>query len=157
MIAIMCSLCPSPFSGEFCCKLRGLTNWSLTRSDADFHPQYISSPRMWVLSGVMASDRPRLDMETLERVAPLIRNVAHPMRLSILDYLQHEGEARTVSEIMEATGGTQAVISQHLRVLKDQQVLFFRRQGNYVLYGLADQSVLMILDCIRQHLGKRDR
>jgi len=103
----------------------------------------------------MASNRPRLDLETLERVAPLIRNVAHPMRLYILDYLRHEGEARTVTEITEATGGTQAVVSQHLRVLKDQRVLFSKRQGNYVLYCLADRSVLMILDCIRQHAGKQ--
>ena len=35
--------------------------------------------------------RPLIDMETLERVTPIIRNVAHPLRLRILDYLDHAG------------------------------------------------------------------
>ena len=99
---------------------------------------------------------PRLiSMDTLERVAPIIRNVAHPLRLRILDYLQSEGEPKTVGEIIEATGGGQAVVSQHLRVLRDQGVVSARREGSYVLYALLDDSVLLILDCIRKHTSTR--
>jgi DNA-binding transcriptional ArsR family regulator len=93
-------------------------------------------------------------METLERVAPIIRNVAHPLRLRILDYLRSEEEARTVSEIMEAADVGQSVVSQHLRVLRDQGVVSSRREGNYVLYELADKNMLLLLDCIRKHAGK---
>jgi ArsR family transcriptional regulator len=92
-----------------------------------------------------------IDMETLERVAPIIRNAAHPIRLRILDYLQQEGEPRTVTQIIEAAGAGQAVVSQQLRILKDQQVLSARREGNFMLYGIANHSVLMLLDCIRCH------
>ena len=97
---------------------------------------------------------PLIDMETLERVAPIIRNVAHPLRLRILDYLRYEGEARTVSDIMEASDGGQAVVSQHLRVLRDQGVVSSRREGNYVLYEIADENMFLLLDCIRKHAGK---
>src|SRR5690242_760938 len=90
-----------------------------------------------------------IDMETLERVAPIIRNAAHPLRLRIIDYLQSEGEARTVTQIMEAAGAEQSVISQQLRILKDQGILSARREGNYVLYDIADRSVLFLLECIR--------
>jgi len=92
-----------------------------------------------------------IDMETLERVAPIIRNVAHPLRLRILDYLNREGEPRSVSDIMEAAGAGQAIVSQQLRILKDQGVLSARREGNYVLYAIADRSVLLLLDCIHHH------
>ena len=95
--------------------------------------------------------RPLIDMETLERVTPIIRNVAHPLRLRILDYLDHAGEPRTVTEITKAAGASQAIVSQQLRILKDTGVLTAKREGNFVLYGLADRSVLLLLDCIRTH------
>ena len=90
-----------------------------------------------------------ISMETLERVAPIIRNVAHPMRLRILDYLDQQGEPRSVSDIMEAAEAGQAIVSQQLRILKDQDVLTAKREGNFVLYAIADRSVLLLLDCIR--------
>ena len=102
----------------------------------------------------MPTKKPLIDMETLEHVAPVIRNVAHPVRLRILDYLRFEDEAKTVSDIMEAAGEGQAVVSQHLRVLRDQGVVSARREGNYVLYELADQNMILLLDCIRRHVGK---
>ena len=92
-----------------------------------------------------------IDMETLERVAPIIRNAAHPLRLRILDYLRLEGEPRTVSKIVEAAGCGQALASQQLRILKDSGILTARRDGNYIYYGIADPSVLFLLDCIRSH------
>ena len=95
--------------------------------------------------------RPLIDMETLERVTPIIRNVAHPLRLRILDYLDHAGEPRTVTEITKAAGASQAIVSQQLRILKDTGVLTAKREGNFVLYDLADRSVLLLLDCIRTH------
>jgi len=100
---------------------------------------------------IKAGKNPLIDMETLERVAPILRNVAHPLRLRILDYLNHAGEPRNVTEITEAAGASQAIVSQQLRILKDQGVLTARREGNFVLYDLADRSVLLLLDCIRHH------
>ena len=94
-------------------------------------------------------------MDTLERVAPIIRNIAHPLRLRILDFLQSEGEPRTVSQIIAVTGGEQAVVSQHLRVLRDQGVVSAKRAGSYMLYAILDESVLLVLDCIRNHTSAR--
>ena len=90
-------------------------------------------------------------METLERVAPIIRSAAHPIRLRVLDFLRQQGRPCTVTEITEAAGASQAVASQQLRILKDQGVLSARRDGNYIFYSIADRSVLLLLDCIRQH------
>ncbi len=92
-----------------------------------------------------------IDMETLERVAPIIRNAAHPLRLRVLDYLRQQGQPCTVTQITEAAGASQAIVSQQLRILKDQGVLSARREGNHVLYTVSDRSVLLLLDCIRQH------
>jgi ArsR family transcriptional regulator len=97
-----------------------------------------------------------IDMETLERVAPIIRNAAHPIRLRILDFLRSKGRPCTVTEITAASGGAgQAIVSQQLRILKDQRILSAKREGTYVLYDLADRSVLHLLDCIRVHQTPR--
>ncbi len=90
-----------------------------------------------------------ISMESLKRVAPIIRNVAHPMRLRIVDYLNQQGKPCSVSDIMEATEAGQAVVSQQLRILKDQGVLKAKREGNFVLYDISDRSVLLLLECIR--------
>ena len=92
-----------------------------------------------------------IDMETLERVAPIIRNAAHPIRLRILDFLRQQGQPCTVTQITKAAGAAQAIVSQQLRILKDQGVLSARRGGNYIFYDITDRSVLLLLDCIRQH------
>jgi len=52
---------------------------------------------------------------------------------------------------MDAAEAGQAIVSQQLRILKDQGVLAARREGNFVLYSIADRSVLLLLQCIRHH------
>ena len=90
---------------------------------------------------------------TLERVVPMIRVAAHPLRLRILDFLDHAGEPKTVGEIVAACGDDvpQAVVSQQLRLLKDQDVLAYERDGTHVYYAIRERSVLHLLECIRQH------
>ena len=51
-------------------------------------------------------------MKILEQVTPIIRIVAHLLRLHILDYLEQTGEAWNVLEITEAAGASQAIVSQ---------------------------------------------
>jgi ArsR family transcriptional regulator len=92
-----------------------------------------------------------IDMETIERIAPIIRSAAHPLRLRILDFLRLAGTPRSVTEIVNAGGASQASVSQQLRILKDQGILSARRSGSHVLYSVANKSVLLLLDCIRQH------
>jgi ArsR family transcriptional regulator len=55
---------------------------------------------------------------------------------------------------MEAAGTSQAIVSQQLRILKDQRVLSAKRTGNYVFYTIQDRSVLLLLNCIRIHQAK---
>lgn len=92
-----------------------------------------------------------IPMEKLERIAPVIRSVAHPLRLRIIDYLDQQGEPCNVTDITEAAGAEQAMVSQQLRILKDQRVVSCRRDGNHVLYAIANPNVLLLLDCIDRH------
>ena len=106
------------------------------------------------MSATTERENQLLPMNLLEQVVPMIRAAAHPLRIRILDYLDQGEEPRTVSQITEACGTGQAFVSQQLRILKDQGVLSCQRQGNRVLYAIADPSILHLVHCIRSHQGE---
>lgn len=84
----------------------------------------------------------------VERVASRLQAIGSPIRLKIVCILG-EGEL-SVLEIAAHLGTTQPNISQHLRILSDRGILVFRRDGNRILYSVADDEVLMLLSMIRE-------
>lgn len=57
-----------------------------------------------------------------------------------------------VYHICEITGGKQSAISQHLRKLKDNNIVKSRKEGNLVLYSLADIHVSEIINLTIEHI-----
>jgi DNA-binding transcriptional ArsR family regulator len=98
-----------------------------------------------------------MDKELARHAADILKAVAHPLRLQIVDILQ-DGE-KSVGEIMEATGEKQAITSQQLTLMKDKGVLASRRDGAKVYYRIQNQNVIRVLDCVYDHCeaGKRKR
>ncbi|MCU0588727.1 MAG: metalloregulator ArsR/SmtB family transcription factor [Syntrophobacteraceae bacterium] len=92
-----------------------------------------------------------LEADFLEKAADVLRTVAHPVRLQIIDFLE-EGE-RTVTEICEHLGAQQPYTSQQLALLKAKGILGARRSGNQVLYSITHAGVLKIIQCVRQQAG----
>ena len=92
-----------------------------------------------------------LDMNALEKIAPMIRTLSHPLRLRILDFLETTGKPQRVTEIVEASEGVQqAIVSQQLKILRESGILSASRRGNCVYYSINDCKSLFFLDCIRQ-------
>ncbi len=77
----------------------------------------------------------RFDIDFLESSTELLRAMAHPIRLAIIDLLK-EGTKLSVTEIHESLDIEQAVASHHLRILKDKNVLNSRRKGKNTFYSL---------------------
>lgn len=78
--------------------------------------------------------------ELLIVMAEKFQMLSDPTRLAILRTLMLEGE-RTVGQVVEATGGTQANISKHLKLLATAGLLARRKEGLNVLYRLDDPVV----------------
>jgi len=84
----------------------------------------------------MSTQRPaRLDPEWFELEAEMMRVMANPKRLMILETLK--GGRRTVTEISEALGMSLQNASQHLRVMRAQRIVKAERRGQTVRYGLT--------------------
>lgn len=84
----------------------------------------------------------------LARASRVIRVVGHPLRLRLLELL--EGDERNVTDLVQATGLTQATVSQHLKILRAEGVVGDRREGPRVFYRITEPKVSRILDCIRE-------
>lgn len=91
----------------------------------------------------------------VEAGAALLRALASPLRLAIVLELQHE--ARCVHELVEALGASQPLISQHLRTLREAQVIAGTRRGREIEYRLADDHILHVVqDAIAHAVEPRD-
>lgn len=71
--------------------------------------------------------------------ARIVRILAHPKRLEIVDVLR--GGERTVKEIAEATRLAQTSASHHLAALRQGGIVEVRREGSFVHYRLADAAI----------------
>jgi ArsR family transcriptional regulator len=83
----------------------------------------------------------------LQRAAEIIKLLGHPERLKIVEVLE-EGEA-TVTDIQEALGLPQAIVSQHLAKMRGADIVTARRDGVHVYYRIKEAKVPHILRCIR--------
>lgn len=90
-----------------------------------------------------------MDKELAIHAAEVLKAVAHPLRLLIVETLE-EGE-KSVGQIVEAVGEKQAITSQQLNMMKDKGVLASRRDGAKVYYRIANPNVIRVLNCVYDH------
>ena len=81
-------------------------------------------------------------------LARLVKAMANPHRLEIIDLLAQA--ERSVEEIASETGLSIANTSQHLQVLKQSNLVKIKRNGNFILYRLADENVYKSLRDLRE-------
>lgn len=65
-------------------------------------------------------------------LARFLKTLSEPARLAVV--LALTNECRPVSEVVEATGLPQPLVSHHLRILRDAGVARAERRGAFVYY-----------------------
>lgn len=96
-----------------------------------------------------------MDFESAQRVAEVLKAVAHPVRLQIVAAL--EDKALCVADIMAIVGGKQAITSQQLNMMRTKGVLEARRDGNRVFYSIANPNVIKLLHCMYDHCDQTQK
>jgi rhodanese-related sulfurtransferase/predicted transcriptional regulator len=81
-------------------------------------------------------------------LAKLMKALANPARLEIIEMLS-QGE-KSVEGVVEATNLTVANASQHLQVLKNNNIVKSRKEGHYVYYSLINSDFVALY----QHITK---
>ena len=86
-------------------------------------------------------------MRGYRSAANVLKGLAHPARLAILQVLRDEGES-CVCHLEHALDQRQAYISQQLARLRQAGLVHDRREGLNVYYALSDAAIGGLLDLV---------
>ena len=85
--------------------------------------------------------------EKVEAVSALLKSISHPLRLRILCLLQ-DGEM-SVGEILDEVLTSNANVSQHLAILRNQGIIETRKEANFIYNRIADQRVIRLMETMQ--------
>jgi ArsR family transcriptional regulator len=91
-----------------------------------------------------------LSDKELTGVARHFKLLGEPMRLKILQAVCRK--PLTVTEIVAATGATQANISKHLSLLASAGILTREKNGQCVYYGMKDPLTLKLCQLVHSQM-----
>jgi ArsR family transcriptional regulator len=108
-----------------------------------------------MLAVMKAKNQPcpqNLSIADLARMAKVLKLLAHPYRLKIVDILDTE-DTVPVHALMERLGLPQAAVSNHLQKMLRADLVTCQRRGKEVWYSVGDRRSLTILNCMRAKKG----
>lgn len=85
-------------------------------------------------------------LEHYEARARIMKAMAHPSRLMMVDALSH-GE-RCVCDLTELVGHDMSTVSKHLSLLKNAGIVEDERRGKQIYYRLKVPCVLNFFHCM---------
>lgn len=85
----------------------------------------------------------------------LLKTIAHPTRLAVLDILR-DGE-QCVCHMEAMLGVRQAYISQQLMILREAGLVEVRRDGLNMYYRLVKPELLAVMDALDSALGLKGK
>jgi DNA-binding transcriptional ArsR family regulator len=88
----------------------------------------------------------------IDQAARLFATLSEPSRLRLLQVLLR-GQM-TVTELVDATGMKQGNVSKQLGILYDAQVVARSRDGNFVRYTIADDTITQLCTLVCCKLEK---
>ena len=83
-------------------------------------------------------------IEEYRRLAVILKVLAHPVRLCIVNGLLRNGGCN-VSHMQDCLRAPQSTISQHLQKLRAAGIIVGERQGLEVVYRVADERMAELL------------
>ncbi len=81
-----------------------------------------------------------LSVPMLTKVAQRFKILSEPIRLQLINQLQVNHEL-SVSELVEATGHSQANVSKHLTLMAREGILSRRKDGLLAYYSISDPTI----------------
>ena len=88
------------------------------------------------------------DIMSLKFISKFFKGFADYNRLFIFESLMDD--EKTVSEIIEFTGFSQSKISNHLKCLRESDLVDARQDGKFVYYKIKDEKIKSILSLAKE-------
>ncbi|TPN82982.1 ArsR/SmtB family transcription factor [Aquimarina algicola] len=81
--------------------------------------------------------------QVLDKSAEILKVIAHPIRLAIIELLFKKGES-SVTDIYQILEVEQSVASYHLKNLRMVNVVLSKREGTKIYYSIENKNVIEI-------------
>ena len=94
----------------------------------------------------MRNINPKDMHKNAEQAAAKLKALAHPARLMIL--CQLVDQEKSVGDLYQDSSLSQSAFSQHLAVLRKQNLVTIRRQAQTIFYSLAGEDSIQILQLL---------
>ena len=82
-------------------------------------------------------------MDDAHKLQHLFQTLGDVNRLKIIKFIGDK--EKSVSEIVEALGLSQPLVSHHLRILREREILQTNRNGPFIYYKLKNEKLLDVL------------
>jgi DNA-binding transcriptional ArsR family regulator len=92
-----------------------------------------------------------IDNERLQASAEVLRAVAHPLRMKILEFIDKNDEIN-VNKIYNTLNLEQSITSQHLRILRLAGLVITQRDGKYIHYSIDYDKLSGVVDSVNHFL-----
>ncbi len=99
----------------------------------------------------MKDTQRKFSVDTLQKVAKILKTIAHPVKLEILEVLESD-EPLDVTTIVDRINlpCEVSMMSHHLNKMKDNGILTSQKKGKQVYYQIANREILKIFDCMEK-------
>jgi ArsR family transcriptional regulator len=102
----------------------------------------------------MRNTKVSINPEKLEASSELLRALAHPLRLQIIEFID-QSDAINVNKIYNTLKLEQSITSQHLRVLRTTDLVSTEREGKFIHYRVNYDKIDQTVKAIRNFLAKK--
>ncbi|MDZ4709835.1 MAG: metalloregulator ArsR/SmtB family transcription factor [Saprospiraceae bacterium] len=101
----------------------------------------------------MKKTKVTFDQEKLQYSSELLRALAHPLRLKILEFIDRH-EVINVNKIYNTLKIEQSITSQHLKILRGAGVVDNNKDGKFKHYQIDYNKVATAVKAINNFMGK---
>lgn len=85
--------------------------------------------------------------QDISTIAALLKSMAHPIRLEILCRLRED--ELTVADLQSTVQTTNANLSQHLAILRNQGLITCRREANFMYNRISDARIVALMNSLQ--------
>lgn len=89
----------------------------------------------------------RTSSEKLNRASEMLKTMAHPVRLAIIDLIRGNSKLSN-TDIQKKLDIEQPILSQHLTLMRDKGIIDFEKSGKFSFYYLKQNEFMKIIDCV---------
>jgi DNA-binding transcriptional ArsR family regulator len=90
----------------------------------------------------------------LKKASNIARAIAHPVRLSILKFISEQGTTN-VNKIYNTLNLEQSITSQHLRILRTNELVNTQRDGKFINYSVNLKKVESFNNSLTEFFAKK--